>query len=89
MAEKTLKFVLLGEDKASGVVKAVEGAVADLDRQVKKSTREVSLWRRGIEGVRAGMHRLTSTVFSLKGALLGLGLGYIAKQTIEVANSFE
>jgi len=89
MAEKTLKFVLLGEDKASGVVKAVEGTIADLDRQVKKSTREVSLWRRGIEGVRAGMHRLTSTVFSLKGALLGLGLGYIAKQTIEVANSFE
>ena len=89
MAEKTLKFVLLGEDKASGVVKHFEGAIIDLNREIRKSTREVSIWRRGIDRVRTGMKGVTGLIFSLRGALLALGLGYVAKQTVEVANSFE
>lgn len=64
-----------------------------LESGIKKSLTLIQRFsrmaRRGFTGMKAVVGKVTRSIFSLKGALLGLGLGMIAKSFLDVANTTE
>ena len=64
-----------------------------LESGIKKSLTLVqrfsNMARRGFTGMKNVVGKVTRSIFSLKGALLGLGLGMIAKSFLDVANTTE
>jgi tape measure domain-containing protein len=53
-----------------------------------QASRALTAMRRTVTGARGAINSLSSAVFSLKGALAGLGLGLVARSFIDTAKTF-
>lgn len=79
---ETLEILVKLKNLAKQGLDSVDNSLEKVDKQGKKTNKSLLKLRKGISG-------LGKAAFSLKGALVGIGLGFIAKSFINAASTAE
>jgi len=81
-ASKTMEILVLLRDKAGKHLKEIGNQTSKLAKRIKVTDRAFVAFRRTLNG-------LKSSIFSLKGAIAGVGVGLLARSFVKAASTAE